>query len=287
MNALILAFLGLVIALLIFVDYPRSVAAFEGETFRIWYLDPAFGFDSGEEKGPGMVTSMIFNVIAGLAFISVAMRLHRIRKIKQNHYLSNSIFYSALYLGIGRFIEGYYIITETDLRGMLFALGRSFIPLDNFALILFFSLCCDVFFAEQIEKGAKISDHVYKIGWVTFIFSWLAVLTYFPQHDIIQNLANYFNIALIVIILVVSVSIEIKIMGLTQRIEERKKEVRLIGVILVLFIIVVILTVLLYTTFPNLLQYIFRTIKNALLAVIAIIYYFAFIKPFNQGLGSS
>lgn len=281
-NSLIIFFLIFILILLILVDYPLSETVLDGEPVRIWYLDPAFGFNTDAEKGPGMVTSMIFNVIAGIVFIWVAILLNRIRKLKQNHYLSNSIFYSALYLGIGRFIEGFYIMTETDVRGILYALGRSFIPLDNFAMILFFSICCDVFFAEQIEKGAAISDRVYKIGWITFIFSWLAIFSYFTQNEILQNIANYLNVAVIVIILLVSISLEMKILRLTKLIDERQKEVRIIGMTLVLYIIVVILTVLLLTTYPNLLQYIFRTIKNGLLLVIAIFYYLAFIKPFKQ-----
>lgn len=278
-NLIITSFLVLIFVLIIVVDYPRSLAILENEEFRIWYLDPAVGFNSGQEKGPGMVTSLIFNIIAGLLFIYVAIQLNIIRKKKDYHYLANNIYYSALLIGIGRFIEGFYIITETDLRGLLFGVGRIFIPLDNFAIILFFIVCCDIFFSVQIEKGSKLSKYIFYLGWIAFLFSWLAILVYFVDNSILETLAHGINIAIIAIIIMFSIALEFQILQLANRVEEKKQEVRYIGIILILYILVAILTLILIIIFPDLFQYILRTIKNIMLTVIAILYYAAFIRP--------
>jgi len=145
--------------------------------------------------------------------------------------------------------------------------------------VLFFSLCCDVFFSEQIEKGSRLPNYIYYIGWLTFISGWLSIMVYFTENSIMETIATVINITMLVIIIFISLVLEFQIVKLSNRVEEKQQEVRYIGVILVLYIIVAVLSLVLIITFPSLLQYIARTVKNVILTVIALLYIAAFIKP--------
>jgi hypothetical protein len=279
LNRLIIIFVAIIIILLFTVDLAYSIEHNEHETFRFWWYDANVGFNTGAEKGPGMLISLILNIIAGVLFFIVSIKMNQVRKAKNNSYLSKYLFYTAVYLGIGRIIESFYIITETDLRGLLFVVGRLFIPLDNLAMIIFFGVCVDVFFSVEFVKQDNLAQKFDRITWGTFFAGWLAILGHFSHNNIVEVIVQVLIIGSIAIIILISLVIEKRILQLIKKVEENKKALSLIGQMLVLYICVVILSLVLIITQPDLTQYIFRAIKNLILIIIALFYFPAFINP--------
>jgi len=90
LNAIMLVLFVLILLLIITVDYAYCLAEFEGEEFRVWYYDSAIGFNTGQEKGPGMLFSIIFDIIAAIIFFLMAFKLQDIRKLKNAQQADSS-----------------------------------------------------------------------------------------------------------------------------------------------------------------------------------------------------
>jgi hypothetical protein len=277
-------FIIIIVLLIIFVDYDRSVLMNENPTFQIWYLDPNFAWTPYPEKGSGMILSMIFNLIATFLCFVITLMLLPIRKLKQNHYLITNILITMILIGMARLFEVFYIITETDLRGVLYGIGRIFIPLDNLAAVIFFSVCFDVFFTEDLMKNPTLEKKFKLLALGTYLAGWIAILGFFSTSMILENIAPFINYVFLGIIIIVSIDILHRIRQLGYSIYENQKALRIIGYILILFIIVVILSFLLIITYANLFQYLMRTVKNILIGIIVFLFYPAFIKPAREAL---
>ena len=281
-NILIITFIILILFLTTFVDYPRSLPEINGEKLVIWMYDDAVGFNTGHTKGPGMLFSLIFNITAFIGLLYVSFKLWKIKKIKDHSYLSTNLFYTSLYLTVGRVIESYYIITETDVRSLLFVVGRIFIPLDNLAIVIFFGICFDVFFSERLEKDQSLRKGLIGFTWATFILGWGAISSYYTYNEVIDSIFSTVMIIIVALVLLVSIKIETEIRKLSNRVDEKKEEIKKIGKILFIFIAINLLTLLLIILYPDLFQYLLRALKNFLLTVVAVMYYSTFIKPMDQ-----
>lgn len=284
-NYILILMVVAITVLIIFVDYPRALLETNPpppDPIRFWYFDPAFGFNSGQQKGPGMVIAVIFNIVAGIAFLAISVQLFRQKIKKQNHYLATNIFYSAFYLGLGRLVEMYYIFTETDVKGILFGYGRFFMPLDNFALILFLSTCSEIFLAELIVKNPKLLTQLNLFALLSFTFSWFNVLEWFIDSSVLVTVLRIMNIGIAILNLLIAVYIWTQINRLRKLDAEHANALKRIAQILLILVIVSAMILYLIISYPDLIQYIVRSVKNFMLIIAALLYIPAFIKPVHE-----
>ncbi len=279
LNGISLMFMVLTILLIILIDVPYAHETTEGGIVQIWYYDQCVGWNTGCDKGPGMLLSMIFNLIAAFLFIPATFALKKQRNRKNNHYLSKNLHYTAIYLGIGRMFETFYIITETDIRAILLVVGRFFIPLDNLAMIIFFGICIDIFYSEEIVRDSNLVKKFSILKWTTHILGWLSIMVYFTYNDILETISKVLLPIVIGVIFLISLQVEFKVIKLSKRVEENKKALKRIGQMLFIFVIISLCNLILITTYATLLQYLIRAFKNLLLISIALLYFPAFINP--------
>jgi hypothetical protein len=271
---------------IIFYDVPNTIQIFEeeGKIFRIWYFDEAILKSDG--KGPGMITAMIFNCIAAVIFIMVTHRIRIIRNKQvatsepsKGKYMMANIYYSAVLLSIARILEAIYIITETDAKSILMVGLRIHIPIDNIAMVIFFSVCVDAFFTFELERQKKYTKLLLTLAWISISTGWIRIYIEMTLDPVLETIAHILLICTLVIIGFTSIIIETKIRNVSHKIQENQKAVRSIGFILFWFLIAATLSIVIFLTFPNLTQYILRTIKNIGFMIIALLFFPAFIHP--------
>jgi hypothetical protein len=232
-------------------------------------------------KGKGMMVSALFGLISSLCYFGMLRHLSIIRKSKDDKYLSTLVFLSALYLAFARLIESFYIVSESDLRGIVYGFGNFYIPLDIMAMAMYFIFVFDVFITKSRPKDLKMQ----KILTFIFYISSILAVAYFgfyfvPKDSPIKIISNSLSMVLLGIIFVLEVFIVARILNLRSRVEENKDALGFIGFQLVGFGIMMIL-LLFSSIFSQEINYIFRAIKNCAAIFHSLAYYFAFIKPYR------
>ncbi len=276
------------ICYIIFVDIPLSIQtmAEQGLTFRIWYLDDALLKIEG--KGPGMVTAIIFDIIAGFFFIYCSYRISIIRKVQsqavakiEKKYLMSNVYYSIVLLSIARILEATYILTETDAKAILMVGLRIHIPLDTIAMAIFFSVCADVFYTYELETKKTNRNWIVVLSWFAIIAGWTRIYIEMIENSVVERISEIFFIAVLIVIAITSIAISRKAKILSEKIEDKDSKIAIkkIGIILLLFVLTTALSIVIFVTFPNLTQYIMRTIKNIAFTIIAMSYFPAFVYP--------
>jgi hypothetical protein len=195
-----------------------------------------------------------------------------------------NIYYSAILLSIARILEAIYIITETDAKSILMVGLRIHIPIDNIAMVIFFSVCVDAFFTFELERQKKYTKMLILLAWISISTGWIRIYIEMVLDPVLETIAHILLICTLVVIGFTSIVIENKIRNVSHKIQENQRAVRSIGFILFWFIIATTLSIIIFLTFPNLTQYILRTIKNFGYMMIAFLYFPAFVHPAEKKL---
>jgi hypothetical protein len=255
------------------------------ENLRIWYLDPDLlpeNLSVRNGLGYYKLTSAIFGIFSCLFLFIITYQLNSIRKSKKEKRLSSLIYYSALYLAIGQLIEIFFIVSGSDLGGLVVASGQFYIPLDTLAITFYLSFAFEVFMIGKLDENSKFVKIVLSIGFTGAFISFTVLINHFIEVNIIFNtIVLIITYGLLIITFLIIINVTKKIFNLSKRVEENKIAVRMIGWQLLNFAVIVVLLALSEQFGGEIryLAYIFRSIKNVFICVFAYQFLPAFINP--------
>jgi hypothetical protein len=248
----------------------------------IWEWDSNIRGDMASRfgLGYGKLFSAIVCVMAIIVLCILLPQLHNRWEEKKRTRFVTLVYFSALYLMISRVFDLFYIISASDLRGLVYSIGQFYLPLDIIATACYIAFVYEVFLLKEVSENQPFSK--YLIG-MTYIAAFISIATTLDIY--IDNFPLFIfgiiSYLVLVIIFLICIRVSLKIFALKSYVEENKHAIKIIGLQLVLFALMLI-SLALSIQFGGdqlVLSYIFRAIKNIIIIIIALMYYPAIIKP--------
>jgi hypothetical protein len=278
-NLILLSFVILVAGLVAVIDYPRYINANPGQTPNLWYFDTDVGFNSGAKKGPGMVISILFEAIAAVICFLAAFKINQIRQHKTDKHLSSMVFYAAIYLGIARLDEIYYIITNTDLKDIMYGFGRFYIILDVLGMMISVVFCVEIFLVEELMKSQERLKRLIKFSMIALFLSLVSVISNFYENAVFNGIAVALSGVSLLYVLIQTIDTLKRINAVKKKVEEQQNALQAIGLQLCIYLVVVVISIYILLSSATLFQYSLRATKNLLQIVNALLFFPAFITP--------
>ncbi|MEX2683712.1 MAG: hypothetical protein Q6373_019210 [Candidatus Sigynarchaeota archaeon] len=278
---LLLALVGTFVIVLV-LDFGSFIAENPGVAPVAWRVDR--NIVNWTDDGPAKVTAAIISCVASVVFFVMGNKYNVIRKHKQEKQLATQIYLSLVYLGIARLFEAYFIVSDSDLRGMVYSVGKYYIVLDLLGVILFVLVSSEVFLQMDFPETSRFPDFL-RIIVVASVFIALSALflEYAPAgiEDLLDWCVIGASIVVFLIIGVILIAICVKIIRLYNRLsgQENRGAILVIGAQLLLFIVSMFILIYLEMGPGDALDYYLRAARCGLMLVIASLYMLAFIKP--------
>ena len=277
---LIVSFIGITCVVIV-TGLLNAAGKISSGTFQLWQLGPIYP----EKIACTMISHACIIVFACMAFL-----YNQIRKRKIDKYLSSMIFYTAIYQVIARISEILYTNSESDLQYFVSVSMKFYLPLDILSVIFFTLVAFDVFLLSGVEKASKNipANLLLFIGIGGTIIG--IVITTFPFYHEALTFRIVFSMASvalygIIIILVAYTSFKIfKLWASTKH----DNAILAMGLQLIFSTAALLFFILVeggeVLPFNSSQLFIFRSIKNVLFLLIALLLYPAFIRPAKQKL---
>ena len=235
------------------------------------------------------ILAILLAICAAGTFFFMAYLYNQIRKTKTDKYLSSLIVYTMFYQGISRVVEVYYLLLGSDMWGFVKVIGRYYFPLEILGFAIFCIVVFDVFlFPAKQEAGNNvrgllmivlgISGSI--IGLITSFFHYIS--NDFMTFKIIIVLAGLGIFGTIIMVIAFTCY---KIFRLSRTMSKagNKRAVEVLGIQLLVLTATIILFILSETgdflAMNPAVTFLVRSIKNGLYFVLAVLYWYSFIKP--------
>jgi hypothetical protein len=249
---------------------------------RLWLWDSNIAGDMGDRNGLGYakLASAIAGIISAFTFSILLPALRRRWIEKKKARLVTLVYLSAIYFTLSRFLEVFYIISQSDLRGLVYSVGQFFIPLDVLATACYMVFAYDIFLTNGPGISKNPTKIILGIGYVAAFIGILNTLDVYLDASLALVLGIISYIAWLIIFIFL-IRIIAAIFYLRTRVEERKKALLVIGLQLLTMGILLALMILSMQFGGDLLalSYIIRAIKNGLFIFLAWQYIPAIIRP--------
>lgn len=251
-------------------------------TLEIWRWDANVGGDPSSRNGLGY-TKIVSAAMGAVALIALLVILPKIRQRwieKERRRFATLIYFSVIFLTIARGFDIFFIISASDLSGLIYSIGQFDIPLDVLANAFYINFAYEIFLLkdvnekQQFHKGALII--AFMAAFATFVNTLDAYIANFPL--VVFGAISYL---VLIIIFIFTLKIAAKVFQMQKMIEENQRSIQIIGIELLLFALMLV-CIALSTYFGGdwlFINYIFRTIKECIIFIIAILYIPAFINP--------
>lgn len=233
------------------------------------------------------VVMTILDVMAAATFLYMAYKYNGIRKKKSDKYLSSLIFYSAIYLGISWLLELLVLDFVSDIRAFTDIAGKFYMPLSIFSGLFLSYVAYEVFIEPTLAKD-KTDPLVFFVipsaivGMV--VGSCILFFVYTPDlspFEVIVSATGFALFGIMIIILGLTV-FRINRIKKTAEIEARQPlnsiSVQLLLIIAIIFLVVIV-EMGSVTGLPQLFNHYLRFFRAICCIVVAVLYYFSFIKP--------
>jgi hypothetical protein len=252
-----------------------------GQTPRLFIIDGHFIYPYGAET-PVVVLSFILTIIAFIGYLITTRKLFYIRKSKESQTIISLVFYSAFYFCIARLFEAFFIVSESDYKGFIYAFGQFYYLFDIMAICLFIIFVTQVFLYDYFKLHPMLPKFIFLLSWL-MAFAFIIVQIFYHQHWAVSDYLIYIiaGFVLLYIFFILFISAQ-KILKIRKMVSERQQELLTIALLLIGLFIMGIL-ILLVMIAPNLwFGYSFRSVKSALNIVIIIFFWKAFVVPNKQ-----
>lgn len=252
-----------------------------GESLRIIYIRDWVFFRED------LVLSILYYFSVPLAFINaifyfvIAKRISDITKTRTDKSnLRTMLYATAMYLGIGHLFEGTYLTLKSDFAGSYEVIGQFYITLDTLAMVIFIAIAFSIFLAEEIIKKPLIAIATYVFCMAAYILAFIMMLLY-GLNPTAFSVGVIITIGLTAIISLIAISIVLRIIQISHRVEKERNALLFIAVQLGLLILSTFLLIGCGLTIStNLLaNRILRLLRMLTLGTAAILYFPAFINP--------
>jgi len=241
------------------------------------------------------IIATILAALTLIGYLLCSIRVNKIRKHKEDKYISTLLFLTNFYFMAARAVEFFYVPSYSDYDGIHF-MGQFYLTFDGVAFSIFIIFVSQVFLAEIIQRNQKLPGQILFFGMaivmtsINGILSYLSIAISHPGTAItLENLSGMLTITMVIsmllifIISIIGAIIVLKILALRQRVSEHKNELKLIA-IQVIVIILATLTILgtlyfFYLADDPITAYVFRIIKLIIHLANILLTYIAFIRP--------
>ncbi len=278
---IVLAFVGTFVIVVV-LDLMDFVVDSPGDSPVIWRVDR--NIINWTDDGPAKMTASIVSCVAAATFFVGGSKYNTIRKQKQDKHLATQIYLSLVYFGIARLFEAFFILSDSDLRGIVFSVGKYYIMLDLLGAIMFVLVASEVFLQTEFPETSKFPTFLKVILVVSVLIALNALFLEYAPNEI-ENVLDWCvigaSIVIFLIIGIILIAICSKILRLYVRIagQENRGAILIIGVQLVLFIISMFVLIYLEVGVGDATDYYLRAARCGLLFVVALLYVPAFITP--------
>jgi len=260
------------------IDIPGYLGTNHSTPFQLFYW---------ARFSPAKIVSIILDGAAGATFFFMAWHYNTIRKSKENQYLASLIMLTMIYQGLARVIEVYFMLFGSDLYGLVNVVGRYYFPLEITSAVIFTIVAFDVFLFPSLEevKRDRQSKFLFTMNIITTVIGVIMVFFIYITNVDAKVVIGITGFCIYVIIVVVVVITCARIFRLSSTISEssNKRAVQIMGIQLLVLMVAIILFMLSelgdFINLDNDTIYILRSIKDGLYLVLAILYWYSFIKP--------
>ncbi len=253
-----------------------------GDTLTFWYLDQ--NIVDWADDGPAKLIGTIVSCAAALAFFIIGKKYNVIRSKKKDKQLATQIYLSLLYLGIARLFEAFFIASGSDVRGIVFSVGKYYIMLDLLGVIMFVLVASEVFLQTEFPEGSKFPVFLRGLLIASVAVALAALFLEYAPKDI-EKILDWIVVGasclVFLIIAIILIVICTKILRLHARLSEGENRgaILVIGVQLLLLIISMLVLIYLEIGPSDTLDYYIRASRGGLLLVVAWLYIPSFIRP--------
>jgi len=233
------------------------------------------------------IIAIILACCAAITFFIMALLYNKIRKSKEDQYLSSLILLTMLYQGLGRVVEVYFMLAGSDLYGLVNVVGRYYYPLEILSAVIFSIVAFEVFLFSHMEKSSsdRQGKTLITISIVGTIIGVVMVFFIYITNMVAKIIIGIAGACIYFIIVFVVVITCVRIFRLSSTISEpsNKLALKVMGVQLLVLMIAIILFIISelgdFISLSNDAIYVLHAIKDGLYLVLAILYRYSFIKP--------
>jgi hypothetical protein len=259
----------------------QVLAEHQGESLRILYIRDWVFFKDEFKLSILYYLSVPLAFINGAIYFTVATKITAITKARtEKSNLRNMLYSTAMYLGIGHLFEGFYLTFKSDFIGAYEVIGQFYITLDTLAMVIFIAIAFSIFLAEDIIKKPGIAIVTYIFCMAAYILAFIMMLLYGLNPQAF-SVGVIITIGLTAIISLIGISIVIRIIHISHRVEKERKALLFIAIQLGLLILSTFLLIGCGLTISTniLLNRILRFLRMITLGTAAVLYFPAFINP--------
>ena len=285
-NIIVLILTLFCIFIIFYVDSTRFATLNPGVEPIYWFLDHDLDLPLSI-KGKLMITCMVICLPVLFGYLYNSFKLKQIRQNKEEKYISSLILFASVYFLLARLVEFLYIPSDSDFYGIHY-LGQFHISFDAVGMSLFLVFSVRVFLAEYVERNNKLLRLVLFLGFGTLAVVIFVILSYLFIEDVVYAITLIIGISLILLVSIMGIAIivSLKIFSLRNRVEERKKELLLIAVSLILAVFIGFMILATIITFYILdlpeISYVFRMMKLIAHIGLFCLIYISLIRPAFQ-----
>jgi hypothetical protein len=278
LNGCLIAAFAVMLVIVLMIDVPKFLMISTWADFRFLYWS-IFSLYK--------VIAIFVAFFAGIAFFVITAKYNPVRKLGTAQYLTSLVMASTIYQGLGRFIEIFYWVSESDFPGLIFINGKFYFPLDVLGSVFLAIVAFNIFILPGMEDATETKTSTFLvilsvlsslIACITLFFFYLPI-TMFTY--VIMGIA--LGIFLVVVITVATTAS--KIFKLRAKTDDptSRGALQALGIQLILAVLVMLLLILSevggvigidYET-----QYLLRLVKNVLYLVVAALFLPSLIRP--------
>ena len=194
-NAYLIITFIIVIGIILMIDIPNFLKTNTWANFRLFYL-------SGLPENK--ILAAIVASIASIAFFGIAIKYVPVRKLKTAQYLSSLVIYSTIYLGLARFFEVFYMVSESDLGGLVYVAAKWYYPLDVVGCIFLVIVAFNIFILPGMDDSAQAKNSTFLVTlcWLISIVVILALSFYYVGLIILPFAVVVVGIAMVMFLIV-------------------------------------------------------------------------------------
>lgn len=278
---LLISMLAVAIVLLTLTNIVNVLESTSIDQIRWLYIRDWVFFEENFTLSLLYYIAFILAMVGGVIYYRLVKKLIEISKAReQKSSLRELLVKTMTYLGIGMIIEGFYIVFRSDFRGAYEVLFQFYITLDSLAMVIFMAIGFTIFMDKQVLEKKSMAIFTFVLSFVIAIVGFIMMLLYGLY---IENfgIGMVIAVGLMLIESLLMATIAVKIVIIRKKVEEEKKALGNIALMLFFIILSIFMLIAcgLTVTTAVLLNRIFRVIRIVLLLGVGYLAYPAFIEP--------
>lgn len=269
------------ILLLSITNVPQVLASKPLEQIRFLYIREWVFFQEDQILCILYYIAFIGAMVGSVVYFRVVKKLAQIKQSREQSSMLRDMLLSTMkYMGLGIFIEGWYLVFRSDFQGAYEVIFQFYIPFDTIAMVIFIAIGFTIFMAKELLHNRTIAIATFILSLFAFVFGYIMMLLYGIN---IQGFAVgiTLTVALMAIESLIVLVVAVKILSIRKKVEEEKKALGYIALQLILVVISIFLLIAcgLTVTSAVLLNRLFRVFRIGILIAVGLLSYPAFIEP--------